>query len=99
MFDMLVGVRWGDGPSSWAELERLLDGKPRHTRGGTVSAGPPPRPVAASPGRPERPPVAYAELPGAQHAFEVFRSVRGTHAIRAVARFLEVVYRRRAAER
>ena len=44
-------------------------------------------------------PVAYAELPGAQHAFEVFRSVRGTHAIRAVARFLEVVYRRRAAER
>ncbi len=44
-------------------------------------------------------PVAYAELPGTQHAFEVFRSVRGTHAIRAVARFLEVVYRRRAAER
>lgn len=33
--------------------------------------------------------VAYAELPGAQHAFEVFRSVRTDHAINSVAEFLE----------
>jgi acetyl esterase/lipase len=33
-------------------------------------------------------PVAYAELPGAQHAFEVFISVRAAHAVRAVARFM-----------
>ncbi len=42
-------------------------------------------------------PVAYAELPGAQHAFEVFRSVRGMHAIHAVARFLSVIHARRPA--
>ncbi len=36
-------------------------------------------------------PVAYAELPHAQHAFEVLRSVRGIHTTRAIARFLDVV--------
>ncbi len=34
-------------------------------------------------------PVAYAELPGAQHAFEIFHSVRTEHTINAVGRFLE----------
>lgn len=34
-------------------------------------------------------PVAYAELPGAQHAFEIFHSVRTDHTVRAVAQFLE----------
>lgn len=38
-----------------------------------------------------RQPVAYAELPLAQHAFEVVRSVRGIHTTRAIARFLDVV--------
>ncbi|APR78796.1 carboxylesterase family protein (lipO) [Minicystis rosea] len=33
-------------------------------------------------------PVAYAELPGAQHAFEVFSSPRTVHVVRGVARFL-----------
>ena len=42
-----------------------------------------------------RSPVVYAELPGAQHAFEVFRSVRTAHLVRAVASFLAVVYARR----
>jgi acetyl esterase/lipase len=37
-------------------------------------------------------PVAYAELPGAQHAFEVFTSVRTTHVIHAVERFVAWVY-------
>jgi acetyl esterase/lipase len=32
--------------------------------------------------------VAYAELPGAQHAFEVFASARTGHVVRGVARFL-----------
>jgi acetyl esterase/lipase len=32
--------------------------------------------------------VVYAELPGAQHAFEVFHSIRSTHAVRAVDRYL-----------
>jgi acetyl esterase/lipase len=36
-----------------------------------------------------RKPVVYGELPGAQHAWEIFRSVRALHTIHAVARFLE----------
>lgn len=32
--------------------------------------------------------VAYAELPGAQHAFDVLNSIRSAHAVRAVDRFL-----------
>ena len=34
-------------------------------------------------------PVAYAELPGAQHAFEIFHSVRTDHTAHAVGHFLE----------
>ncbi|MBV9870053.1 MAG: alpha/beta hydrolase [Frankiaceae bacterium] len=36
--------------------------------------------------------VIYAELPGAQHAFDIFASIRGAHAIRGVERFLRDVY-------
>ena len=42
-------------------------------------------------------PVMYAELPGAQHAFEVFRSVRTAHTVGAVADFLAWVKGRRLA--
>ena len=38
-----------------------------------------------------RNPVVYAELPLAQHAFEVFPSVRTHHTVHAVERFLAVV--------
>lgn len=34
-------------------------------------------------------PVAYAELPGAQHAFEIFHSVRTDHTVNAIGHFLE----------
>jgi acetyl esterase/lipase len=37
-------------------------------------------------------PVAYAELPYAQHAFEIVDSVRSGHAVAAVDRFLAVAY-------
>src|SRR5262249_9407208 len=50
-----------------------------------------------------RAPVAYVELPQAQHAFEVFGSVRSAHVVRGVAVFLAYVYsehlRARAEER
>ena len=36
-------------------------------------------------------PVVYAELPRAQHAFDIFSSVRTLHTLRAVDRFLAVV--------
>jgi acetyl esterase/lipase len=41
--------------------------------------------------RANRQPVVYAELPGAQHAFDVFASVRSAQVIRAVERFLRAV--------
>jgi acetyl esterase/lipase len=47
-------------------------------------------------------PVVYAEIPGAQHAFEIFPSLRSTFVIHGVERFLAWVYsahrRERAAE-
>ncbi len=43
--------------------------------------------------------VAYAEIPGAQHAFEVFHSLRTRHVIDGVDRFLAVQYSRYLAER
>jgi acetyl esterase/lipase len=43
-------------------------------------------------------PVVYAELPGAQHAFDVFPSIRTAHVIRAVERFVDFVYSTRYAE-
>lgn len=39
--------------------------------------------------------VAYAEVPGAQHAFEIFPSVRTAHALDGVTRFLARVYENR----
>lgn len=37
-------------------------------------------------------PVAYAEIPGAQHAFEVFHSLRTSYVVAAVERFLACAY-------
>ena len=41
-------------------------------------------------------PVVYAELPGAQHAFDVFPSIRSAHVVRAAERFLDYVWTTRA---
>lgn len=38
--------------------------------------------------------VAYAELPGTQHAFDVFPSIRSAHVVRGVDRFLRWTYDR-----
>ncbi len=38
--------------------------------------------------------VVYGELPGAQHAFEIFHSVRTDHTVNAVAQFLEWAHAR-----
>jgi dipeptidyl aminopeptidase/acylaminoacyl peptidase len=37
-------------------------------------------------------PVAYAEIPGANHAFDVLDSLRTHYVISGVARFLETAY-------
>jgi acetyl esterase/lipase len=39
-------------------------------------------------------PVAYAEISGAQHAFDIFPSIRSAHVVRGVQRFLDWVYTR-----
>jgi acetyl esterase/lipase len=36
-------------------------------------------------------PVVYLELPGTEHAFDVFPSIRSDHVVRAVGRFCELV--------
>ena len=46
-----------------------------------------------------RAPVVYAELPGAQHAFEIFHSLRTRHVVRGVDRFLAFVYSNYLAQR
>ena len=44
--------------------------------------------------RVSRQPVAYAELPGTQHAFDVFPSIRSAHVVRGVDRFLRFTHER-----
>jgi acetyl esterase/lipase len=44
-----------------------------------------------------RRPVVYAELPFAQHAFDIFGSARATHAALAVEQFLAEIYSKREA--
>jgi acetyl esterase/lipase len=44
-------------------------------------------------------PVAYAEMRGAQHAFEIFPSVRAARVIEGVERFLSTLWERRHAPR
>jgi acetyl esterase/lipase len=44
-------------------------------------------------------PVVFAELPRAQHAFDIYASVRTTHTVRAVERFLDVMYADHLAQR
>jgi acetyl esterase/lipase len=39
-------------------------------------------------------PVAYAEIGGAQHAFDIFPSIRSAHIVRGVQRFLDWTYTR-----
>ncbi|HEV7191588.1 MAG TPA: alpha/beta hydrolase [Jatrophihabitantaceae bacterium] len=39
-------------------------------------------------------PVAYAEVGGAQHAFDIFPSIRSAHVVRGVQRFLDWAYER-----
>ena len=43
-------------------------------------------------------PVVYAEIPGAQHAFEVFHSLRTRHVVAGVDRFLEHIHARYRAQ-
>ncbi|MCZ6782283.1 MAG: alpha/beta hydrolase [Proteobacteria bacterium] len=52
------------------------------------------RMFVAALGEKTREPLAYAEIPGAQHAFELFPSLRSVHVNDGVERFLAVIYSR-----
>jgi acetyl esterase/lipase len=52
------------------------------------------RDFAAALGETSEAPVFYLELPGAQHAFDVFTSMRTRRAVKAVHRFLSVIHSR-----
>ncbi|GIW43086.1 MAG: alpha/beta hydrolase [Candidatus Binatia bacterium] len=46
-----------------------------------------------------RNPVVYAEIPGAQHAFDIFPSLRCLHVIHGIGRFLGYVYSKHLEQR
>src|SRR5208283_5450695 len=80
-FRYTVGVGWFNGPPSWAEMERVLDGKPRHA-GAQVAAEPPEDVLWSRKRGTYEPPVdgarvgssvAYAEL----HAHSAFSFLDG----------------------
>lgn len=74
MFDILEGVGWGSGPPSWAEMERVLDGKPRHTDiAAGVSTDHGPSFPQVEPLRPAGRTVPYAEL----HAHSAYSFLDG----------------------
>ncbi|BBZ49323.1 error-prone DNA polymerase [Mycobacterium heidelbergense] len=73
-----MGVGWSNGPPSWAEMERVLDSKPRHAGAPELPEdGPLSRRRAAyhppDDARPARSSVAYAEL----HAHSAFSFLDG----------------------
>ena len=81
IFDRLGGVGWFNGPPSWAEMERVLDSKPRHA-GAPVAAEVPEdgplsrrRPTYQPPNadRVVRSSIPYAEL----HAHSAFSFLDG----------------------
>ena len=81
IFDKLKNVGWFNGPLSWAEMERVLDGKPRHA-GAPPAVGPEEDgPLSRKRGRYEPPDgervvrssVAYAEL----HAHSAYSFLDG----------------------
>ena len=43
-------------------------------------------------------PVAFAEITGAQHAFDIFPSIRSAHVVRGAERFLNWTYRKATAQ-
>ena len=67
--------------------------RPRHPRAG----GGRPRLRRAAPRACPKEPVLYAEMQGAQHAFEVFPSFRTARVIEGVERFLTTIWERRHA--
>jgi acetyl esterase/lipase len=100
MRDAFLGPRvmqttWGDAPDRYEAASPILRITPEapdffviHGDLDTLVDVEQARMFVAELRRTSKSSVVYAELPGAQHAFDVFHSIRSTHAVRAVDRYL-----------
>ena len=99
MTDVVMGVGLGDSPESWASyspLDRITaDAPPMFVIHGDRDVLVPvaiARSFVAKLREESTQPVVYAELHGAQHAFEVFPSFRTVNTVEYVERFLHHVH-------
>jgi acetyl esterase/lipase len=99
MTDIVMGVGLDDSPESWAAyspLDRITeDAPPMFVIHGDRDVLVPvaiARSFVAALRKVSRNPVLYAELAGAQHAFEIFPSFRTVHTVEFVERFLNHVH-------
>jgi acetyl esterase/lipase len=100
MRDAFLGPRimqttWADSPDVYEAASPILRIKPDapdffviHGELDTLVSVDQARLFVAELRRTSRASVVYAELPGAQHAFDVFHSIRSAYAVRAVDRYL-----------
>lgn len=91
----VVQATWADAPDVYEAASPILRITPDapdffviHGELDTLVAVDQARLFTAELRRTSRRSVVYAELPGAQHAFDVFHSIRSAHAVRAVDRYL-----------
>lgn len=99
MTDIVMGVGLEDSPESWAAyspIDRITeDAPPMFVIHGDRDVLVPvaiARSFVAALREVSRRPVVYAELRGAQHAFEIFPSFRTVHTVEYVERFLHHVH-------
>ena len=99
MTDIVMGVGLEDSPESWAAyspLDRITSDAPPmfviHGDRDVLVPVPIARSFVAALREVSEQPVVYAELHGAQHAFEVFPSFRTVHTVEYVERFLHHVH-------
>lgn len=99
MTDVVMGVGLEDSPESWAAyspIDRITEDAPPmfviHGDRDVLVPVPIARSFVARLREVSRRAVVYAELRGAQHAFEVFPSFRTVHTVEYVERFLHHVH-------
>jgi acetyl esterase/lipase len=100
MTDIVMGVGLDDAPEAWAAyspIDRITADAPPmfviHGDRDVLVPVPIARSFVAALREVSTQPVVYAELHGAQHAFEVFPSFRTVHTVEFVERFLHHVHR------
>lgn len=95
----VMGVTINDQPDAWAAyspIDRITDEAPPmmviHGDKDVLVPVEGARDFVAALSNTSRNPVVYAELHGAQHAFEIFSSFRTVNAVQAVERFLNHIH-------